>query len=90
MKRFLCGLICLTLLLSAVPALAVGVTFAFLNVNIFTSIALIGCTTCVLSMAGVKIGSVFGDRFEKKAEILGGVILILLGVRILLEHLEII
>ena len=75
---------------TSIDALAVGVTFAFLNVNIFTSIALIGCTTCVLSMAGVKIGSVFGDRFEKKAEILGGVILILLGVRILLEHLEII
>ena len=75
---------------TSIDALAVGVTFAFLNVNIFSSIALIGCTTCVLSMAGVKIGSVFGDRFEKKAEILGGVILILLGVRILLEHLEII
>ena len=72
---------------TSIDALAVGVTFAFLNVNIWTSILLIGVTTCVLSMIGVKVGSVFGAKYEKRAEIVGGVILILLGVKILLEHL---
>ncbi|MBQ9265410.1 MAG: manganese efflux pump [Clostridia bacterium] len=72
---------------TSIDALAVGVTFAYLEVNIWSSILLIGCTTCVISMAGVKIGSLFGDRYEKKAEILGGAILILLGAKILLEHL---
>ena len=72
---------------TSIDALAVGVTFAFLDVNIWTSVALIGVTTCVLSMIGVKVGSVFGAKYEKKAEFLGGVILILLGVKILLEHL---
>lgn len=72
---------------TSIDALAIGVTFAFLNVNIWQSILLIGVTTCLISMAGVRIGSLFGDKLEKKAEILGGVILVLLGVRILLEHL---
>lgn len=72
---------------TSIDALAVGVTFAFLDVNIWTSIALIGCTTLLLSMAGVKAGSLFGAKYEKKAEILGGCILILLGVKTLLEHL---
>lgn len=72
---------------TSIDALAVGVTFAFLDVNIWTSVALIGVTTCVLSMIGVKVGSVFGAKYEKKAEFLGGVILILLGIKILLEHL---
>lgn len=74
---------------TSIDALAVGVTFAFLNVNIYFSILLIGVTTCVLSMIGVKAGCVFGARYEKKAEILGGAILILLGIKILLEHLGI-
>ena len=72
---------------TSIDALAVGVTFAFLDVNIWTSVALIGVTTCVLSMIGVKVGSVFGAKYEKKAECVGGVILILLGLKILLEHL---
>ncbi len=72
---------------TSIDALAVGVTFAFLDVNIWTSVALIGVTTCILSMLGVKVGSVFGAKYEKKAEFIGGVILILLGVKILLEHL---
>ena len=72
---------------TSIDALAVGVTFAFLEVNIWRSVLLIGCTTCVLSMAGVKAGSLFGARYEKKAEILGGIILILLGIKTLLEHL---
>ena len=72
---------------TSIDALAVGVTFAFLDVNIWTPVALIGVTTCILSMIGVKVGSVFGAKYEKKAEFIGGVILILLGVKILLEHL---
>ena len=74
---------------TSIDALAIGVTFAFLNVNIWQSVLLIGCTTCLISMAGVKIGGLFGGKLEKKAEILGGVILALLGVKILLEHLGI-
>ena len=73
---------------TSIDALAIGVTFAFLEVwgGIFLAVLLIGIITCSLSMAGVKIGSHFGDKYEKKAQILGGVILILLGIRILLEH----
>ena len=59
------------------------------NVNIFAAIALIGVVTFAFCVAGVKIGNVFGSRFEKKAQIAGGVILILLGVKIILEHLGI-
>jgi len=72
---------------TSIDALAVGVTFAFLDVRILPSVILIGCTTFVLSAVGVKTGSLFGAKYEKKAEILGGVILILLGVKTLLEHL---
>lgn len=72
---------------TSIDALAVGVTFAFLNVNIWWAIFFIGVTTCVLSMIGTKVGNVFGSRYEKKAELLGGAILILLGLKILLEHL---
>ena len=72
---------------TSIDALAVGVTFAFLDVRILPSVTLIGVTTLILSMIGVKTGSLFGAKYEKKAEILGGVILILLGVKTLLEHL---
>ena len=72
---------------TAIDALAVGVTFAFLSVDILPSVALIGATTFALSAAGVKIGSVFGTRLKSKAEIAGGVILILIGLKILIEHL---
>ncbi len=72
---------------TSIDALAVGVTFAFLNVNIFYAVIFIGITTFVLSMAGVKIGNVFGVKYKSKAEFLGGIILILLGIKILLEHL---
>lgn len=72
---------------TSIDALAVGVTFAFLDVRILPSVTLIGCTTFVLSMLGVKAGSLFGAKYEKKAEILGGTILILLGIKTLLEHL---
>lgn len=75
---------------TSIDALAVGITFAFLQVQIVLAISLIGCITFVLSAAGIKIGNVFGARYKKKAEITGGAILILLGTKILLEHLGII
>ncbi|MBR4018739.1 MAG: manganese efflux pump, partial [Clostridia bacterium] len=70
--------------------LAVGITFAFLTVDIVPAVSLIGVTTFLLSMAGVKVGSVFGAKYKSKAELAGGIILILLGTKILLEHLGII
>ncbi len=75
---------------TSIDALAVGVSLAMAgNVNIWLAIALIGTVTCLLSALGVKVGSVFGARFEKKAQLAGGVILILIGLKILLEHLGI-
>lgn len=75
---------------TSIDALAVGISLAMAGVsNIFLAVLLIGATTFVLSAIGVKVGSVFGSKYEKKAEIVGGVILILLGVKILLEHLGI-
>ena len=75
---------------TSIDALAVGISLAMAgDVNIWTAAILIGITTCVLSALGVKIGNIFGSRFEKKAEAAGGIILILLGVKILLEHLGI-
>lgn len=73
---------------TSIDALAVGISLAMAgNVNIFTAVALIGVITFTLSAVGVKIGNIFGSRFEKPAQIAGGVILILLGTKILLEHL---
>ena len=75
---------------TSIDALAVGISLAMAGVsNIFLAVLLIGATTFVLSAVGVKVGSVFGSKYEKKAEIVGGIILILLGVKILLEHLGI-
>ena len=75
---------------TSIDALAVGISLAMAgNVNIWMAAVLIGITTCVLSAIGVKIGNIFGSRFEKKAEAAGGIILILLGLKILLEHLGI-
>ncbi|MCD7950813.1 MAG: manganese efflux pump MntP family protein [Erysipelotrichaceae bacterium] len=75
---------------TSIDALAVGVTFAFLNVNIISSVLIIGCTTFVISIVGVVIGHIFGTRYKARAEIVGGVILILIGLKILLEHLGIV
>lgn len=75
---------------TSIDALAVGISLAMAgSVNIFYAAGIIALTTFVLSAIGVKVGSVFGDRFEKKAEVVGGIILIFLGVKILLEHLGI-
>lgn len=74
---------------TSIDALAAGVTFSTLQVNIFLAAGLIGCTTFVISAIGVRVGNVFGARFKRPAEVVGGAILILLGVKILLEHLGI-
>ena len=72
---------------TSIDALAIGITFAFLKVNIIPAVCFIGSVTFIISFAGVKIGNVFGVRYKNKAEIVGGIILILLGLKILLEHL---
>lgn len=75
---------------TSIDALAVGISLAMAGgVNIYAAALMIGLCTCTFSTAGVKIGNIFGSRFEKKAQIAGGVILILIGLNILLEHLGI-
>ena len=74
-------------LATSIDALAVGVTFAFLRVDIIPAVLFIGIITFLLSTLGVKIGNLFGSRFKSKAEFAGGLILILMGIKILLEHL---
>ena len=75
---------------TSIDALAVGITFAFLQVRILPAAGLIGVTTFLLSAAGVYIGRAFGLRYKVRAELAGGIILILIGIKILLEHLGII
>ena len=75
---------------TSIDALAVGVSFAFLGVRIVPAVTLIGCTTFVLTLAGVWVGNLFGSRYKSRAELTGGIILILIGVKILLEHLGLI
>lgn len=75
---------------TSIDALAVGVTFAFLNVQIASAVSIIGATTFVLSVIGIKVGNVFGAKFKSKAELAGGIVLVLMGIKILLEHLGII
>lgn len=72
---------------TSIDALAIGVSFAFLKINIWTAVLLIGTTTAAFSGAGIKIGNIFGCRYKSKAELAGGVILIVMGARILVEHL---
>ena len=72
---------------TSIDALAVGVTFAFLDVRILQAVSFIGCTTFILSVIGVKVGTVFGVLYKSKAERTGGIILILIGLKILIEHL---
>ena len=74
---------------TSIDALAVGITFAFLRVDIVMSVGLIGATTFVLALAGVAVGHRFGARYEKAATIAGGIVLVLIGTKILLEHLGI-
>ena len=72
---------------TSIDALAVGVTLAFLQVDIVPAVSFIGATTFVLSCIGVKIGHVFGTKYKSRAELFGGIVLILMGLKILLEHL---
>ncbi len=72
---------------TSIDALAVGITFAFLQTSIWLAVSLIGVTTFVFSAAGVKIGNAFGNRWQSKATLLGGIILVGIGVKILVEHL---
>ena len=72
---------------TSIDALAVGVTFAFLQVDILPAVTFIGVITFTLSTLGVKVGNIFGCRFKSKAELAGGIILIIMGTKILLEHL---
>ena len=74
---------------TSIDALAIGVTFAFLNYPIVECIAMIGIVTFIISCIGVYIGHIFGSKYEHKAEIAGGIILIVIGLKILLEHLGI-
>ena len=74
---------------TSIDALAVGITFAFLQTNILLAMTVIGVITFIISLMGVKIGNKFGNKYEKKAEFIGGFILILIGIKILLEHLGI-
>lgn len=74
---------------TSIDALAVGVSFAFLKVNIFLAVMFIGIITFVCSAIGVKIGSIFGSKYKSKAELVGGIILILIGIKILLDGLGI-
>lgn len=72
---------------TSIDALAIGITFAFLEVNITLAVSLIGIITFIISVIGVKIGNIFGDKYERKAELAGGIILIGFGIKILIEHL---
>lgn len=72
---------------TSIDALAVGVSFAFLQVDIVPAVAFIGVTTFVCCVIGVKVGSLFGNKYQARAELFGGVVLILMGVKILLEYL---
>lgn len=72
---------------TSIDALAIGVTFAFLGVNIVEAIILIGITTGIISGVGLKIGNVYGSRYKSKAEMAGGIVLILMGIKILVQHL---
>ena len=72
---------------TSIDALAIGVTFAFLKVSIIPAVSIIGATTFVCCFIGVKLGSIFGEKLKTKAEIVGGAMLMLMGTKILIEHL---
>lgn len=74
---------------TSIDALAVGITFAFLSVDIVPAVSFIGVITFILSAIGLMIGNKFGSKFKSKAELLGGIVLVLMGVKIVLEHLGI-
>lgn len=73
---------------TSIDALAVGVSFAFLGVNIWQAVMMIGVITMIISMLGLRIGNIFGCRYKSKAELFGGCVLLLMGCKILIEHLS--
>lgn len=75
---------------TSIDALAVGITLAFLNVDLIPAVSFIGAVTFLISAGGIRIGNVFGSRYKARAELFGGLVLILIGTKILLEHLGII
>lgn len=75
---------------TSIDALAVGITFAFLKVNIYAAVSFIGSITFIFGAVGIYIGNIFGTKYKSKAEFLGGVVLIAMGIKILLEHLGVI
>lgn len=89
-KKFCLKYVSVLAIATSIDALAVGITFAFLQVRIVPAVCLIGIITFLLSFIGVKIGNVFGSKYKSKAELLGGIILIIIGIKILVEHLGII
>jgi putative Mn2+ efflux pump MntP len=72
---------------TSIDALAVGITFSFFEINIFKAIVITGFATFCISIAGVKIGNIFGAKYKSKAEFIGGAVLVILGLKILVEHL---
>ena len=86
-SRFDLGELLMLSVATSIDAMAVGITFAFLQVTILPAVGLIGCTTFCLSLAGVWLGCRFGSRYKNKATLAGGIILCLIGLKILLEHL---
>ncbi|MDR2338360.1 MAG: manganese efflux pump MntP family protein [Deltaproteobacteria bacterium] len=72
---------------TSIDALAIGITFAFFKVNIYTAALIIGLITLVIAMSGVVIGNIFGTKFSSKAEFIGGAVLIIIGIKIVIEHL---
>lgn len=83
------GVMFLLAIATSIDALAVGITFSLMKLNIVAAISFIGATTFIISCIGVKIGSIFGSKYKSKAEFAGGAILIIIGVKILLEGLAI-
>lgn len=77
-------------LATSIDAFAIGISFALLQVNIISAVIIIGMTTFIISFAGVKLGNMFGGRYKSKAEFAGGIILIFMGIKILLEHIGIV
>ena len=77
-------------LATSIDALAVGITFSVLDINILLSLCVVGIIIFIVSSVGIKIGNIFGDKYASKAQIFGGVVLMLIGLKILLEHLGII
>jgi putative Mn2+ efflux pump MntP len=72
---------------TSIDALVIGITFAVFKVNIFMAVVITGSVTFLISIIGVKLGNIFGLRFKSKAEFIGGLVLVLLGIKILIEHL---